>query len=72
MGLGQEHVPQTELARPRLQVLNDGRVCREALLCGLADLACVDGIGGNAFLLDELLNLQVLLVSILLNALLEI
>lgn len=55
--LGQEHVPETQLPGPLLQVLDDGRVRREALLRRLADLACVDGIGGDALFLDELLDL---------------
>lgn len=55
--LGQEHVPEAELAGARLEVLDDGGVRLEALLGGLADLARVDGVGGDAFFLDESLDL---------------
>lgn len=34
-------------------------MCGEALLGGLADLAEVDGIGGDAFLLNEFFDLRV-------------
>ena len=46
-----------DCVRLLLQVLNDGGVCVEALVGGLADLACEDGVGGDAFFIDELLYL---------------
>jgi len=61
--LGQEHVPQSQLLGLDLEVLDDLWVRREALLGGLADLAEVDGVGGNAFFFDELLDLLVWRVS---------
>lgn len=58
MVLGQKHVPQPELLGAFLQVLNDGRMGVEALLhAATADLLGVDGVGGDAFFLDELLDL---------------
>jgi hypothetical protein len=62
MCLGQEHVPQTQLSCPLLHVLNDSRMRGEALLCGLANLAEVYLVGGNAFFFDESLDLDVVLV----------
>jgi hypothetical protein len=38
-------------------------VGREALLCGFPDLADVDGVGGDAFFFDELLDLDDVLTS---------
>ena len=58
MCLGQEHVPQPKLSCPLLHLLDDRRVRREALFGGLADLAEVDLVGGNAFFFDELLDLE--------------
>lgn len=55
--LGQEHVPETEFLRPLLQVLDDRRVRREALLGGVADLAEVYLVGRDTFFFDELLYL---------------
>jgi hypothetical protein len=55
--LGQEHIPETKLLGPLLQILDDLRMRSEALLRRLTNLACVDGIGGNALFLDELLDL---------------
>jgi len=57
--LGQKHIPQPELLRPLLHVLDNGWVGREALLYRLADLACVYGIGGDAFFFDEPLYLLI-------------
>lgn len=57
MCLGQEHVPQPKLAGPLLHIFNDGWMRREALFCGLANLAEVYLVGGDAFFFDELLNL---------------
>ena len=54
---GQEQVPEAELLGAGLEVLDDGRVRGEALLGGLADLADVDFIGGDAFFFNELLDL---------------
>jgi hypothetical protein len=42
---------------PLLEVLDDGRVRCEALLCRLANLAGIYGVGGNAFFFDKLLYL---------------
>jgi hypothetical protein len=58
MRLGQEHVPQSQVARTLLQVLDDGRVRREALLSRLTNLALVDSISGDALFLDKLLDLR--------------
>jgi hypothetical protein len=55
---GQEHVPEPEFLRALLEVLDDGGVRGEALLDCLADLADVDGVGGDAFFFDELLYLS--------------
>lgn len=56
--LGQEHVPKPQLTPTLLHVLDDLRVCREALLGRLAQLADVHSVGGNAFFFDELLDLR--------------
>lgn len=56
--LGQEHVPQAKLLCLHLQVLNDLRVGIEAVDNARADLLGEDGIGWNAFFLDESLNLS--------------
>jgi len=57
MVLWQEHIPQTQCLCLLLQVLDDAGMRREALLGGLANLAEVDFIGGDAFLFDEFLDL---------------
>jgi hypothetical protein len=58
MRLGKEHVPEPELARTLLQVLDNARVRREALLRRLAQLPHVNIVGGDALFLDELLDLR--------------
>jgi hypothetical protein len=56
MGLGQEHVPQTELLGLELQLLHDGGNGLPSLLA-LTQLGGVDSIGGDTVLLDKLLDL---------------
>lgn len=57
MTLGQEHVPQAELLRLNLELLNDGRMAPSTFLCsGLGDLSSPDGICWDTFLVDELLH----------------
>ena len=56
--LGQEHVPEAQLAPALLHVLDDLRVRREALLGRLAQLAHIHRVGGDAFFFDELLDLR--------------
>ena len=58
MTLWQEHIPQAQLLGLCLQVINDGRVGTPPL-GALAQLRVEDRIGGDAFLLDESLNLFV-------------
>jgi hypothetical protein len=58
MRLWQEHVPQPELLRLLLEVLDDLRVRGETFLDGFANLAEVDGVGGDTFFFDELLDLE--------------
>ena len=60
MVLWQEHVPQSQLLRAFLEILEDGRVGAEAFLnAGAhADLLLEDGVGGDAFFVDEFLNLS--------------
>jgi hypothetical protein len=57
MVLGQKHIPDPQLLGLGLQVLHDGRVGLEALDGRLADLAHEDRVGGDAFFLDEFLDL---------------
>ena len=64
MCLGQEHIPKPEFLRTLLQVLDDGRVRRKALLHCLADLASIYGVGRNAFFFYEFLYLDALLASV--------
>lgn len=54
--LGQEHIPQTQLLGLGLQLLHDGRGGLPSLLA-LAQLSGEDGVGGDAFFLDEFLDL---------------
>lgn len=55
MILGKEHVPKTKFLGLCFEILNDLRVGVEALLGGATQLLLVDGIGRDAFFLDELL-----------------
>ena len=54
---GQEHVPQAELLCLLLELFDDGWMAPSAFLCsGFGDLCTPDGVGGNTFLIDELLD----------------
>lgn len=56
MVLRQEHVPQPQLLRLMLQLVDDLRVGLPSLLA-FAELCEVDLVGGNALFFDKLLNL---------------
>jgi hypothetical protein len=56
MALGQKHIPQPQLARFGLELLNHGRV-RVPALFTVADLLFVEGVGWEAFFFDEFLDL---------------
>lgn len=58
MPFRQKHIPQPNLLGFRLEIIDDGGVCRPSLLA-FAQLGVEDGVGGDAFFLDELLDLQV-------------
>jgi hypothetical protein len=55
MVLGQEQIPKPELLGFGLELLDDGRVGREALLGPGPELGLEDGVGRDAFFLDKLL-----------------
>lgn len=57
MVLGQEHVPQADLAGLNLKLLHDGGVGLPSLLA-LTELSGKEGFGGNTFLLDEFFDLH--------------
>ena len=56
MALGQKHIPQPQLARFGLELFNHSRV-RVPALFAVADLLFVEGVGWEAFLFDEFLDL---------------
>jgi hypothetical protein len=56
MVLGQEHVPQTESRSFLLQLIDNRWVAVPSCVAG-ADLAGVNGICGNAFFVDEFVDL---------------
>lgn len=58
MVLGQEHIPQADLAGLGLELFHDRRVGLPSLLAN-AKLCGEEGFGGDAFFLDELLDLFV-------------
>jgi hypothetical protein len=60
--LGQEHVPQAQLAGLDFQVLEDRRGGLPSLLA-VAELGLEDGVRGDAVFLDELLDLLGLVSS---------
>jgi len=55
--LRQEHIPQIQLFGALLEVFEDGRVGAEAFLDTTANLSLEDGVGGDTFFLDKLLDL---------------
>lgn len=57
MTFWQEHIPQPNLPCSGLQLIDDGRIGSPSFIA-LAQLSVEDGVGGDAFLLDELVNLQ--------------
>lgn len=54
---GQEQVPEAEVLGSLLELLDYGGVGGEALFAGSAELFSEDGVGGDTFFIDELLDL---------------
>ncbi len=57
MIFGQEHIPEAKLFRLELQILHDRGPVPPSLRT-LAELGSIDGIGGDAFLVYEFLDLR--------------
>ena len=57
MRFGQEHVEEAELLGSGLEVVDDRRIGGPALVA-FAELGVEDFVGGDAFLVDELLDLM--------------
>ena len=68
----QEQIPQAQFLRPLFQIIHDrsplrtthasipARIGRKTLLNAAAELFEIDGVGGDAFLLDEAFNLYII------------
>lgn len=56
VALCEKHVPETQLLGLLLEVIHDGRVAPSS--GSLAELCVIDGVGGEAFFVDEFLDLD--------------
>ena len=57
MAFRQKQIPQPQILRPGLQIIDDSRVALPSL-SPLAQLSEIDSVGWDAFFLDEFLDLS--------------